>query len=296
MNKFTLFDTSFARARSLTQKAQTALPFLIKNGPLVVVLLLEDDLGVVGLAHYLHLGPDGKRPIKCAGVYIVKIIFIGKGFCRGSLSGAGGSVDAADGIGNYWRNVFGGNVEAYVPHLAFSCGTLLAFACNTIHMTKASGLGPADPALGERRAESIIADFEHALADVSRNANLALVWNPILEKHGPCAYEEALRAREYTEEIARNWLKSGMLRDAPPETVETIVSIFNSHKATKSHGRQFPYGVLKNLGLNVSLVEDDPELQDLLMTIHHAATLFVEMTGNAKLIINANGKGKVFAP
>ncbi len=208
----------------------------------------------------------------------------------------GGSVDAADGIGNYWRNVFGGNVEAYVPHLAFSCGTLLAFACNTIHMTKASGLGPADPALGERRAESIIADFEHALADVSRNANLALVWNPILEKHGPCAYEEALRAREYTEEIARNWLKSGMLRDAPPETVETIVSIFNSHKATKSHGRQFPYGVLKNLGLNVSLVEDDPELQDLLMTIHHAATLFVEMTGNAKLIINANGKGKVFAP
>ena len=42
MNKFTLFDTSFARARSLTQKAQTALPFLIKNGPLVVVQNIKD--------------------------------------------------------------------------------------------------------------------------------------------------------------------------------------------------------------------------------------------------------------
>ena len=208
----------------------------------------------------------------------------------------GGSVDAADGIGNYWRNVFGGNIEAYVPHLAFSCGTLLAFACKAIHMTKASGLGPADPALGERRAESIIADFEHAIADVSNNPNLALVWNPILERHGLCAYEEALRAREYTEEIARNWLSTGMLRNAQSKIVENIVAIFNSHKATKSHGRQFPYGILKTLGLNVSLVEDDPELQDLLMTIHHAATLYVEMTGNAKIIINANGKGKVFAP
>ena len=59
----------------------------------------------------------------------------------------GGYVDAAEGIGNYWRSVFFGNVEAYIPHLAFSCGTLLAFACKTIHMTKASGLGPVDPAV-----------------------------------------------------------------------------------------------------------------------------------------------------
>lgn len=208
----------------------------------------------------------------------------------------GGYVDAAEGIGNYWRSVFFGNVEAYIPHLAFSCGTLLAFACKTIHMTKASGLGPVDPAFGGRRVESIIADFEHAFRDVAANPNLALIWNPILEKHGPCAYEEALRAREHSAEIARTWLKTGMLRNAPEKNVEAIVSIFNSHKATKSHGRQFPYEVWKNLRLNVSLVEADPELQDLLMTIHHAATLYVEMTGNAKIIINANGKGKVFAP
>ena len=42
----------------------------------------------------LHLGPDGKCPIKCAGIHIVKIVFFSKGFRRGSLSGAGGSVDA----------------------------------------------------------------------------------------------------------------------------------------------------------------------------------------------------------
>ena len=37
MKNFTLFDTSFAKARSIGNMAQTAVPFLIKNGPLVVL-------------------------------------------------------------------------------------------------------------------------------------------------------------------------------------------------------------------------------------------------------------------
>lgn len=207
----------------------------------------------------------------------------------------GGYVNAAESIGNYWRSVFNGDIEAYVPHMAMSCGTLLSFACKSIHMTKAAGLGPADPAFGERRVESIIADFEHAIADVERNPNLALLWNPILEKHGACAYEEAIRAREHTEEISRTWLSTGMLSKEDKAKINRIVSIFNSHKATKSHGRQFPYEALKEMGLNVSLVEHDAELQDLLMTIHHAATLYIEMTGYAKIILNVNGKGKIFS-
>lgn len=42
MNNFTLFDTSFAKARSLTTMAQTAVPFIIKNGPLVVLNDIRD--------------------------------------------------------------------------------------------------------------------------------------------------------------------------------------------------------------------------------------------------------------
>ena len=37
MKNFTLFDTSFAKARSISSMAQNAVPFLIKNGPLVVL-------------------------------------------------------------------------------------------------------------------------------------------------------------------------------------------------------------------------------------------------------------------
>ena len=42
MNNFTLFDTSFAKARSLTSMAQSAVPFVIKNGPLVVLNDIRD--------------------------------------------------------------------------------------------------------------------------------------------------------------------------------------------------------------------------------------------------------------
>lgn len=42
MNKFTLFDTSFAKARSLTTMAQNAVPFLVKNGPLVILEDIRD--------------------------------------------------------------------------------------------------------------------------------------------------------------------------------------------------------------------------------------------------------------
>lgn len=42
MNNFTLFDTSFAKARSVTSMAQQAVPFIIKNKPLIVLEDIRD--------------------------------------------------------------------------------------------------------------------------------------------------------------------------------------------------------------------------------------------------------------
>lgn len=200
----------------------------------------------------------------------------------------GGSVVATEGIGDYLKSVFGGNVDCYVPHMAMSCGTLLAMSCRKIYMGKQSCLGPIDPSIGQYRTDAVVEEMEMAKDEIAKDPNLALFWQPILNKYDPTFYGECKKATDLASIVAEKWLRDGMLKglsDADGR-VAKIKDLFASHQSSKMHDRHISAELARDAGLSVSLIEDDPELQDAVMSIHHAAIHFMRQSGYSKIIIN----------
>ena len=209
----------------------------------------------------------------------------------------GGMVSATEGIGNYLRAVFNNDIECYVPHMAMSCGTLLAMACRKIYMGKHSCLGPIDPALGNYRADAVIEEFENASKDIASNANLSLLWQPIISKYPMTFLGECEKAKQLAESVARKWLTDGMLKGAKNQSklIDGIVSVFANHRNSKMHDRHISPFEAANVGLDIKLIEEDPTLQDLVMSVHHAASNYCRSENYARVISNIKGLG-LFIP
>lgn len=209
----------------------------------------------------------------------------------------GGSVTATEGIGNYLRAVFNNDINCYVPHMAMSCGTLLSMACQKIYMGRQSCLGPIDPAIGAYRTDAIVEEFEKARKDISKDPNLALLWQPILSKYPMTFLGECEKASDLAGIVSTTWLKSGMLKGDPHQRKKLtgIQDLFASHKKSKTHDRHISAIEARNSGLNVALIEASPDLQDAVMSVHHAAVNFMGTAGHARLITNVKGKG-LFVP
>lgn len=210
----------------------------------------------------------------------------------------GGLVSATEGIGNYLKAVFHDNIECYVPHMAMSCGTLLAMASKKIYMGKHSCLGPIDPAFGSYRADAVIEEFANARRDIAENPNLALLWQPILGKYPMTFLGECEKAKQVAEIVARKWLAEGMLANVANKesTIDAIVSLFASHQNTKMHDRHISPFEAQASGMNIQLIEDDPALQDRVMSVHHAATNYCRSEGYARFISNTKGLGLFVRP
>lgn len=65
-----------------------------------------------------------------------------------------------------------------------------------------------------------------------------------------------------------------------------IVKILNSNN--KSHSRHFTYDDCVKMGLNVLRLEDDQDLQELVLSIHHAFILTLDGSNATKIIENQN--------
>lgn len=200
----------------------------------------------------------------------------------------GGSVAATEGIGDYLNSVFGGNVECYVPHMAMSCGTLLAMSCRKIYMGRQSCLGPIDPAIGPYRTDAVVEELDTAKAEIAKNPNLALYWQPIINKYDPTFYGECKKATDLASIVAEKWLRGGMLKGAKDADARfaKIKELFASHQSSKAHDRHIPAAIARDAGLDVSFIEDDEGLQDAVMSVHHATIHYMKQTGRAKIITN----------
>jgi hypothetical protein len=62
-----------------------------------------------------------------------------------------------------------------------------------------------------------------------------------------------------------------------------------SHDVHRAHGRHLHRADLIQRGLNISELEEDDELQDAVLSVHHSCMLTVGNTGAAKLIENHLG-------
>lgn len=215
----------------------------------------------------------------------------------------GGSLSATESLVDYLRSMFDDDIRAIIPQLSMSAGTMIALSCKQIIMGKHSSLGPIDPQVWGLPAHGIIEEFDRAKEEIAGrddpdpskslkpNPNLIPVWQPIIAKYNPTLIGECQKAILWAEEIVRDWLQSGMFRGDSKATnkIEKIVLELGSHAITKSHDRHISMQKAKDIGLQIIALEDDPKIQDAVLTVHHACMQTLSDTSTIKIIQNQKG-------
>jgi hypothetical protein len=207
----------------------------------------------------------------------------------------GGDTAATESLVDYLRAMFGTDIRAIVPQLAMSAGTMIACASKEIIMGKHSSLGPIDPQLRGMPAHGIVEEFNRAHAEIKKDPTKAYVWQPILQKYTPALIGECEKAIQWSNEMTKEWLVTGMFsgEDEAASKADTVIAELADHALTKSHARHLSPRRCQDIGLHVKLLEDDQRLQESVLSVHHACVLTLSGTNAFKIIENHMGVATV---
>jgi hypothetical protein len=205
----------------------------------------------------------------------------------------GGDVAAAESLVSYLRAMFGTDIRAIVPQLAMSAGTMIACACQQIIMGLHSSLGPIDPQLGRMAAHGVMEEFKTAAEEIRDDPAKVAVWQPIIAKYSPTLIGECQKAIKWSNDMVHEWLTTGMFagttKPGPKARANEVLKELGDHALTLSHARHIDYERAKEIGLNVAPLEDDNDLQDDVLTVHHLWMQTLADGPVVKLIENHSG-------
>lgn len=203
----------------------------------------------------------------------------------------GGDLAATEAIVNYLRDCFGKDIVAVVPQMAMSAGTMIACSCKEVIMGKQSSLGPTDPQLGGVAAGGVVEEFEEAVRQIGERPESAALWGQIIGKYHPTFIGDCQKAMTMSQDIVREWLLSNMLaEDEDSEArADDIVNCLGRHEESAMHNRHFSHKKLEEIGIHVSMMEWDGDLQDKILTVHHAFMVTFQKSAAAKIIESSAG-------
>lgn len=203
----------------------------------------------------------------------------------------GGDLAATEAIVSYLRDCFGKDIVAIVPQMAMSAGTMIACSCRKILMGKQSSLGPTDPQYGGVAAGGVVEEFEKAIEQIAKNPASVPVWSQIISQYHPTFLGDCEKAVKMSKQIVGEWIRGNMLAGDPEveEKVARITSKLCDHSESVMHNRHFSHSDLSELGLTVELLENDDELQDAVLTLHHVFMITFDQSSAIKIIENNKG-------
>lgn len=203
----------------------------------------------------------------------------------------GGDIAATESLVHYLREMFGTNIRAVVPQIAMSAGTMVALSCREIVMGKQSNLGPIDPQLGGISTPAVISEFNRAVKEVQENPATLPLWQTIIGKYHPTFLDDCRRSIDWSHQMVSKWLASNMFsgRDDAEAAASRVVQRFGDHDAHSSHSRHIHYQDCQEQELNVVMLEEDAELQDRVLTLHHAYMHTMQRAAVVKMVENHLG-------
>lgn len=203
----------------------------------------------------------------------------------------GGEVAATESIIDYLKSKFS-DIRAIIPQLSMSGGTMIACSSNRIVMGRHSSLGPVDPQIGGIPAHGVVEEFERAHAEIKADQSRLAVWQFVLSKYSPTFLGECIKAVEWSEKILVESLKDRMFKDSKykESMAEKVKTELCDHSISLSHSRHLSSRKCKEIGLVVEELENDPVLQDLVLSLHHVTMQTLAMTPAFKIIENQNGQ------
>ena len=189
--------------------------------------------------------------------------------------------------------MFNFDIEVFVPQIAMSAGTMIACASKQIHMGKQSNLGPIDPQIGGLPAGSILDEFEQATREIKKQPEKIPLWQVIVSKYHPSLILSCENAIEWSKDIVKRYLKAGMFSNLSKDNISKIVNNLSDHKQMKAHSKHIGLKEAQKIGLKINQLENDNELQDIVLTIHHTYMHTLNSTPAIKIVENHIGVGQI---
>lgn len=204
----------------------------------------------------------------------------------------GGDIAATESLVEYLRDMFGNDIRAFVPQLAMSAGTMVACSCKEVIMGEHSNLGPIDPQFNGISTHGVIEEFKTAVREAKANPASVQLWQVIIGKYHPTFLGDCEKAIKWSERMVSEWLVSGMFAGNPKAKAKArkIVKGLSDHQRTKNHARHIHIKDLDRMGLVVKNLKTFPDdLQDTVLTIHHAYMHTFSNSNVVKITENHNG-------
>lgn len=199
----------------------------------------------------------------------------------------GGDIAAAESIVDYLHLVFGDDIRAIIPQMAMSAGTMIALSCPTIIMGKESSLGPVDPQFHGLSCQEAVDEFEQAVSEVTTNPASLGLWQLRISKYTPTFLVSCKNALDWSKSYTKNWLARNYNLD--DVAAMEMSKPFVEHSETKSHSRHISLEQCKNIGLNIVDLENNGDLQNLILSLHHAYMIFFDKSVAFKAVENQLG-------
>ncbi len=168
---------------------------------------------------------------------------------------------------------------------------MIACSCKSIVMSEHSNLGPIDPHLRGIPAYGAIEEFETAFKEIALDPKRVRVWAPILGQYRPTFLGQCQNAITVSKAFVRQQLAKGMFHGDPNarQKAAKITNALSSYRVNKAHDRHIHMTECKRPGLKIERLEDDQDLQDLVLTVHHCYMNALMNGPSFKIIENLNG-------
>lgn len=207
----------------------------------------------------------------------------------------GGSIAATESLVDYLHRIFKNDIRAIIPQIAMSAGTMIACSCKEILMARHANLGPIDPQLGNLPAYGVKEEFERACKEVKEDNSRIPIWQSIIGRYGPTFLSQCENSIDWSKQFVEKELEHVMFdgeAQAKPKA-KRIVRRLTDYRGNKTHARHIHFDELQAMGLKVSLIEDDQNLQDMVLTVHHCFMHSLMNTPAFKMIENHKGSAFV---
>lgn len=158
-------------------------------------------------------------------------------------------------------------------------------------MSEHSNLGPIDPHLRGVPAYGAIAEFQKAAEEIKKDPSMVHVWQPILGQYRPTFLGQCQHSIDMSTAFVQKQLERVMFAgDRRAKTKATkITTELSDYAKNKAHDRHIHMAECQRLGLKIERLEDDPDLRDIVLTVHHCYMHAIMNTQSFKLIENHNG-------
>jgi hypothetical protein len=212
---------------------------------------------------------------------------LSKGLCL-IINSPGGDALGAERMVKVCRAYSRDDFVVMVPNSAKSAATMVALGARRILMPPTAELGPIDPQVPRRvgdrirllPADAIITSFEQLIKDATGLGPRARI-EPYLQQldlYDSAEIESLKKLRDLAADIAEQSLRTGMLKDDPPDRITKCIQLFTDWGKTLAHGRAIFAEAARDAGLDIEIIPLNSRLWAVAFELYLRTDSYVSTT------------------